>query len=42
MTFQTLSAHAEEFMALKRAVAEVDPHRSSQDRKESETPRKAS
>jgi hypothetical protein len=32
MNFPTLSAHAEEFLALKRAVAKVDPHRNTQDR----------
>jgi integrase/recombinase XerD len=31
MNFSTLSAHAEEFLALKRAVAKVDPHRNTQD-----------
>jgi hypothetical protein len=31
MNFSTLSAHAEEFLALKRAVAKVDPHRNAQD-----------
>ena len=30
MNFPTLSAHAEEFLALKRAVAKVDPHRDRQ------------
>ena len=33
MNFPTLSAHAEEFLALKRAVAKVDPHRNTQDRR---------
>jgi len=33
MTFSALSAHAEEFMALKRAVAKADPHGNSQDRR---------
>ena len=33
MNFPTLSAHAEEFPALKRAVAKVDPHRNTQDRR---------
>jgi len=31
MTFSALSAHAEEFLALKRAVAKADPHGNSQD-----------
>ena len=31
MTFSALSAHAEEFLALKRAVAKSDPHRNAQD-----------
>lgn len=33
MTFSALSAHAEEFLALKRAVAKADPHGNSQDRR---------
>ena len=33
MNFPTLSAHAEEFLALKRAVAKVDLHRNTQDRR---------
>jgi integrase/recombinase XerD len=33
MTFSSLSAHAEEFLALKRAVAKADPHGNSQDRR---------
>jgi hypothetical protein len=33
MTFSVLSAHAEEFMALKRAVAKADPHDNGQDRR---------
>jgi len=33
MNFPTLSAHAEEFLALKRAVAKVDPHRNTRDRR---------
>lgn len=33
MTFLVLSAHAEEFLALKRAVAKADPHGNSQDRR---------
>jgi hypothetical protein len=33
MNFPTLSAHAEEFLALKRAVVKVDPHRNTQDRR---------
>jgi integrase/recombinase XerD len=33
MTFADLSAHAEEFLALKRAVAKADPHGNSQDRR---------
>jgi len=33
MTFSDMSAHAEEFLALKRAVAKADPHRNSQDRR---------
>jgi integrase/recombinase XerD len=33
MTFSAMSAHAEEFLALKRAVAKADPHGNSQDRR---------
>ena len=33
MTFSALSAHAEAFLALKRAVAKADPHGNSQDRR---------
>jgi len=33
MTFSALSAHAEQFLALKRAVAKADPHGNSQDRR---------
>jgi integrase/recombinase XerD len=33
MTFSALSAHAEEFLALKRSVAKADPHGNSQDRR---------
>jgi integrase/recombinase XerD len=33
MTFSALSAHAEQFLALKRAVAKADPHCNSQDRR---------
>jgi len=33
MTFSALSAHAEEFLALKRAVAKADPSGNSQDRR---------
>ena len=33
MTFSALSAHAEEFLTLKRAVAKTDPHGNSQDRR---------
>jgi integrase len=33
MTFSALAAHAEQFLALKRAVAKVDPHRNAQDRR---------
>ena len=33
MTFSALSAHAEEFLALKRAVAKADPDGNSQDRR---------
>jgi integrase len=33
MTFSALSVHAEEFLALKRAVAKADPHGNSQDRR---------
>jgi len=31
MNFSTLSAHAEDFLALKRAVSKVDPYRNAQD-----------
>jgi integrase len=33
MNFSALSSHAEEFLALKRAVAKADPHRNAQDRR---------
>ena len=33
MTFSAMSAHAEEFLALKRAVTKADPHGNSQDRR---------
>ena len=33
MNFRNLSAHAEEFLALKRVGAKVDPHRNTQDRR---------
>jgi hypothetical protein len=33
MTFSALSARAEEFLALKRAVTKADPHGNSQDRR---------
>jgi integrase len=33
MTFSALSAHAEDFLALKRAVAKTDPHSNAQDRR---------
>jgi len=33
MTFSALSAHAEQLLALKRAVAKADPHCNSQDRR---------
>jgi integrase/recombinase XerD len=33
MTFSALSAYAEEFLALRRAVAKPDPHHSDQDRR---------
>jgi hypothetical protein len=42
MTFSALSAHAEEFQALKSAVAKADPHGNSEDRRSPETQRKTS